>query len=106
MNRFKKNKNNNSSLLVTVGLAVSAFALFYCGITGLTNSNDEQIFKALDTTLSRDIVHCYSVEGRYPASLEYLEKNYGFIYDHSKYSIDYTYNGANKFPSVSLNRLQ
>lgn len=45
---------------------------------------------------------CYSIEGGYPPSLEYLEENYGVKVDRDRYVIHYEYFGANVRPTVTV----
>ncbi|HOO28469.1 MAG TPA: hypothetical protein PLU43_08385, partial [Lachnospiraceae bacterium] len=62
--------------------------------------NDEK--EILTNAVNRDIVHCYAVEGMYPPSLHYIEKNYGLTYDHDRFIIDYEAIGSNIMPSVMI----
>ena len=45
---------------------------------------------------------CYSIEGEYPPSLEYLEENYGVQTDRGRYIVHYEYFGANIRPAVTV----
>ena len=48
------------------------------------------------------ICHCYSVEGVYPESLEYLKENYGLTYNEDLFYVDYRTTGANLIPDVTI----
>ena len=58
--------------------------------------------ESLENALSRDIVQCYAIEGRYPPSLEYMEEHYGLIYDKSVFFVDYQPIGSNLYPDVTV----
>ena len=47
-------------------------------------------------------VLCYSVEGVYPESLQYLRENYGVKYEEDKYLVHYRYVAADIMPSVTV----
>ena len=51
-------------------------------------------------------VHCYSVEGAYPDSLDYLKKHYGITWDESKYKVTYEIIAKNIRPEVKVIPLQ
>ncbi len=102
-NRLKKEKPNIAFAVVfPLVTFVVIFAMFYYGITQLSEASDRQQLEGLQTTIERDIVHCYASEGEYPPSLEYLEENYGLTYDHSKYFVDYQPVGTNILPDVTV----
>ena len=44
----------------------------------------------------------YSVEGRYPESLSYMEKHYGLEYDKDEFVISYEIIGSNRMPQVTV----
>lgn len=43
----------------------------------------------LTDAIRRASVQCYSIEGRYPPSVEYLEDNYGIVIDRERYNVFY-----------------
>ena len=56
-------------LVIVIGLIV----LFFSGINEISSGNVERQEKSLQAAIERDIVQCYSLEGIYPPSLQYLE---------------------------------
>ena len=105
MNRFQK-PDLKKRILQSVNFSVIFFlaiiGLFLYGISAVSNSpvNDER--EILTNAINKDIVHCYAVEGMYPPSLSYIEKNYGLTYDRDKYLIDYEAIGSNIMPTVMI----
>ena len=86
------------SVLLFAGIII-AFLYGIVLISGAEQKNDRE---HLQTVLETDITCCYSIEGRFPPSLEYLETNYGFVYDKSQYIVDYEALGSNIRPSVMI----
>lgn len=67
---------------------------------GTENRQEETLRQAID----RCIINCYCVEGTYPPSLQYIEDNYGLIYDENLFFIDYRAIGSNILPDVTIIR--
>ena len=88
-------------LLATAVLAAIA-ALFICGIFSVSDTAYERQKESLTNALSRSITYCYTVEGSYPDRLEYIEENYGLIYNRELFYVDYRTNGANIYPDVTV----
>ena len=49
-------------------------------------------------------MHCYSLNGYYPESLEELVKEYGITYDSARFLVDYQPQGANLMPEITVLR--
>ena len=56
----------------------------------------------LDQSLNKVVVTCYATEGRYPDSLEYLEKNYKVKIDRKKYNVEYNVFATNIYPEIVI----
>ena len=57
------------SIVLFVGIAV----LFFLAVDATGKSSISKQQESLENALSRDIVQCYAIEGRYPPDLEYME---------------------------------
>ncbi len=57
---------------------------------------------AVRQSVEKGITLCYSLEGAYPESLEYLTENYGLNYDRERYIVHYDCFAANVRPSVTI----
>lgn len=98
-------------LCVIVGIILLSVMLPLVGIMAavLWNSSS-QIFRetkkrreeSLKEAVIKGAVQCYSVEGRYPESLSYLEKHYGLKYDKDEFVISYEIIGSNRMPQVTV----
>ena len=104
MKRFerKKQKNLFGNLFVSLALFALVIALFYSGVTSLSERTVSEQKETLETALHRAAVYCYSIEGTYPESLEYLEDHYGLTYDDDKYVVSYEVTASNLMPSIDV----
>ena len=80
----------------------SILFLFYLGIEYSGRNSIEKQQESLNNAISRDIVQCYSLEGMYPPSLEYLEEHYGLTYDKDTFFVDYQPIAANLYPDYTV----
>ena len=55
---------------------------------------------ALRDAVLQSAKQCCAIEGSYPASLDYLEQNYGLTINHGDYVVSYEYFAGNVMPSV------
>ncbi len=105
MNRFTR-LDLKTRILGSINYSILLFAaiivVFLIGITRLSGSNAANQRQILEEAINRDIVHCYSIEGMYPPSLEYIEAHYGLNYDHKRFIIDYESIGSNLMPNVTI----
>lgn len=105
MNRFTKSRTiplsriwQFISLLFVIGFLI----FFISGINTVDDTTSSEQAKSLETAVRRSVAQCYAVEGTYPPSLEYLEENYGLIYDTDSFYIDYTAIGSNIMPDITI----
>ena len=101
-NSFSIRISDSLYRVASVIIFVLILVMFFIAVdeTGKTTLRKQQ--ESLENAISRDIVQCYAIEGRYPPSLEYLEKHYGLIYDKKIFFIDYQPIGSNLYPDVSI----
>ena len=58
--------------------------------------------QALRQAVLQAAVQCYAVEGSYPASLDYLEENYGLLVNHDRFIVTYEAFASNLMPQVNV----
>ena len=80
-------------------LVLGAFVLFS---NSMVNTNTEREKEILKNAIDRSVTQCYALEGIYPGSLEYLEENYGLIYNKDQFFVDYQYIGGNLRPDITI----
>jgi len=82
-----------------------ALMIFY-GLDETEKSSRSEGLRLLEESLRHAIVKCYAVEGSYPDSISYIEKNYGVRIDRTKYFVDYQIFASNILPSVTVVELK
>ena len=105
MNRFDTTEtkkgilsNVNFSALLFIAVLIG----FMIAVSDFADNNAANQKEILTDAISRDIVHCYAIEGSYPPSLDYIEEHYGLTYDHDRFLIDYEVMGSNLMPNVTI----
>ncbi len=100
----------NARLLVSVAAAAMFIAVvcwFLIAVSRTEAAAASQRLEALKQSVENSITLCYSIEGAYPDSLDYLKENYALRYDDSEYIVHYDCFAANIRPTVTvIERLQ
>ena len=89
--------------------AIVSITLLICAAIGILRFNNSVRVRQLDfirSSVQKAVIHCYSLEGSYPSSVEYLHQNYGLILDKSHYVYDYRIFAANVSPDIFIFRKQ
>lgn len=88
--------------VVSVLIFALIIYLFILAIDQFGNSSIEKEQQALENAIERDIVQCYSIEGAYPESLEYMEQHYGLTWDKDIFFVDYQPIAENLYPDYTV----
>ncbi len=91
-------------LLSFLGVLVFGVLILWLitGINSARTMTEETRLNNVRQSVVNGAVLCYSVEGVYPDSMEYLKENYGVRYDENKYLVHYRYISADIMPSVNV----
>ena len=84
-------------VVFAIVLAVLLFMMF-----GKGKEADTASAQALRQAVLQAAVQCYAVEGSYPASLDYLEENYGLLVNHDRFIVTYEAFASNLMPQVNV----
>lgn len=95
MRRFK-------GLILAVLIFAIAIGLLLYGLNSSSASNSAEDKKRVSEAITAAVVKCYSIEGRYPESIKYLQKNYGLHINTSRYEVHYNFNAANMMPDIQV----
>ena len=80
------------------------FVLICIGFSNINKSTENLDVGRVKRGLNTALITCYSVEGRYPESVQYLREYYGFTYDIKSYFITYDWQGDNIYPNIYVYR--
>ena len=107
-NRFEQKNNRTFKIsdraykVISVAIFACIAVLFFFAVDATGKSSISKQQESLESALSRDIVQCYAIEGRYPPNLEYLEQHYGLTYDKTTFFVDYMPIASNLYPDVTV----
>jgi len=103
MNLFSNTKEKISiTTYLPVLIMIVVLGVFVLFSNSMTSSNTEREKEILENAIDRSVTQCYALEGTYPGSLEYLEENYGLIYNKEQFFVDYQYIGGNLRPDITI----
>lgn len=91
--------------LMTAGaivLFLAALIWFLIAINRTESAAEGQQRAGVEQLIENAVTLCYSLEGAYPESLEYLTEGYGVHYDTSRYIVHYDCFAANIRPTVTV----
>lgn len=75
---------------------------FIIALSGAGAASDEQTLTEIKQSVENGITMCYSIEGVYPESIDYLRESYGVVYDAERYIVHYESLAANIRPAVTV----
>lgn len=87
-------------------LLSSPALLLHCAPERVSQNLNDNGALALRDSILQSAIQCYAVEGNYPTSLSYLEKNYGLQINHDRYIVTYNAFASNLVPQVSVLQIQ
>ena len=88
--------------VLSAGAFLCALGIFLYAVSGLSQRSVEEGAVTLQNSIQRASVQCYAIEGRYPASVDYLVKNYGIQIDEKKYAVFYEGFASNLMPDITV----
>ncbi|QHI71832.1 hypothetical protein [Aminipila terrae] len=91
--------------ILSIAAFICAVGVFIYAVNAVSQRSDTEGAKALQQAIQRASVQCYAIEGRYPASVDYLVENYGVQIDKDKYAVFYEGFASNVMPDITVSRL-
>lgn len=82
-------------------LGIAVFCLL-SAIGNVSAGQDKESKRQVEDAIQKAVLNCYTIEGRYPATLDYVEKYYGLQIDHEKYDIFYEIFAENLMPDITV----
>lgn len=104
MQRFIRERKTSylRNVIISVLIFILVFTIFGFGLTAMDRKMNQEEIQTLQNAVTRSITTCYTLEGSYPQSLNYLKEHYGLHYDEKKYFVDYQPLGANIMPDITI----
>ncbi len=104
---MKMKKNTKKYLLSVCGSLLMLALLIVWLVSGLDSTkkaSDANQLASIENSIIKSAVVCYSIEGMYPADIDYLTEHYGVRVDTNNYIVHYEYFGGNIMPTVTVIR--
>ncbi|MBQ9003099.1 MAG: hypothetical protein IJ087_14710 [Eggerthellaceae bacterium] len=86
-------------IAITAIVAALAVAIAFALFTVMDQARAQAVVSVRDSVMNA-AKQCCSIEGSYPSSLAYLERNYGLVINHDDYTVSYEWFADNIMPSV------
>ena len=105
-NVFKKSvldflREGLAALLFT--LIIAAVVIF--GLARIESATRSEGRRLLEDSIRSAVVRCYTIEGRYPESISYIQEHYGVHVDSSRYAVFYEVFAPNLIPIVRVTEI-
>lgn len=100
--QYRKKKHVYRKFILSACVFAGIVIAFYQGTQSLSSGAEKRQRESLENALIRGVTYCYTVEGAYPESLDYLKENYGLIYDEDLFFVDYKVEGSNIMPDITI----
>jgi len=83
-------------------LFVLVFCCFFSALGRVENGHRKEEEKRIADVIKKAVVSCYATEGAYPATLEYVEEQYGLVIDKERYHVFYEVFADNIMPEITV----
>lgn len=83
-------------------IVIFVLLFFLSAVSNLDDGRVSEDKKQLEDIINKAVVSCYSIEGAYPSSIEYVLKNYGIRYNDEEYVIKYEFYASNLMPDITV----
>lgn len=95
---MKKKEGNALSLVLFLGIVL--LVIYSSNLISQKTTMENAI--AVKKNVRKAAIACYAIEGAYPQSVEYLEKNYGLQVDYDHFVVSYESVGSNIMPAIAV----
>ena len=99
---FLRRKEGNVANAVAVIVMVIVCVLLFRAVIGVGDDSRDRGRQSLEEAVRHAAVACYSTEGVFPDSVEYLEEHYGLQIDRDLYIVHYTVFAKNIMPIIKV----
>lgn len=103
--RKQELKNNVIRIMKMLAIPVFMLAVILCLLTAMGNvesGSEEKSLHQVEEAVQKAVLNCYSIEGVYPPTLDYIEEHYGLQIDHTRYDVFYEIFADNIMPEITV----
>lgn len=102
MKKLRTKTKKNKSFFFSLAVGLLFLSVLFGGLKYVDHMSRMQNVDLIRQAVRRAAVQCYSIEGMYPAEVDYLEENYGITIDHDKFFVDYSCLASNIMPEIEV----
>ena len=99
----RKRRKKNTALPVIFFAVI--LVIFLISVRSASGGNVGRQRQSLEKAIQRDVTYCYATTGRYPKTLDYIERVYGLTYDKELFSVDYEIQGSKIPPVITITQI-
>jgi len=88
--------------VLPVIFTVAVMLMIVSGLRQTSESSSAEGLRILEDSLRRAVVMSYAIEGRYPESIEYIERQFGIHIDRTRYVVHYRVFASNILPEITV----
>ncbi len=99
---FTNKISSFSALILPVLIFIAVLAIVLSGLSNTSKTVDKEGLRVAREAVLRAAVCCYSIEGSYPDSYEYLRDNYGLSINEERYHVFYDVFASNIMPDITV----
>jgi len=89
-------------ILVVPVLLIVCLCTVLAAVGNVETGQKQESEKRVEDTIKKAVVNCYAIEGRYPATLEYVEEYYGLQINRERYEVFYEVFADNIMPEITV----
>ena len=90
------------SLLLPLCFLILISSIFFISVSFASDETLHKEQQALEQALENGAIRSYAMNGQYPESLDQILNDYHITYDRSRFVVEYTPNGSNLLPYISV----
>ena len=89
-------------IIIGIGYVLIIVGIAYFSFNSASDYSAQEEKRRIESTIQELSLKCYSIEGRYPETINYLKENYGLLVNEEDYAIIYYYEGDNLQPRIEV----
>lgn len=89
-------------ILITAVAFIAMVLVLVFALSQVDKTSDGEQTRSLENAVLRATLTCYAVEGRYPTNVQYLQDNYGIVYNDDKYIVTIDAFASNLLPDIHV----
>ncbi len=98
---IRRKETGSGGIAIAIVMAAVCLLLVF-GILNVGDDSRDKGRESLENAVRHAAVACYSSEGVFPDSVEYLEEHYGLQIDRNLYVVHYTIFARNIMPVIKV----